>query len=70
VLFFDEADALFGSRTDVKDSHDRFDNAGTDYLLKRIEAYSGIAVLATNVRFGNAGVLAARFRHVLEFPPV
>ncbi len=48
VLFFDEADALFGKRTDVADSHDRFDNAETNYLLQRIEQHAGIIVLAVN----------------------
>lgn len=50
VLFFDEADALFGRRTDVKDSHDRYANLDVAYLLQRIESYDGIVVLATNVR--------------------
>src|SRR5262245_20723785 len=45
VLFFDEADALFGKRTDVKDSHDRYANLDIDYLLERLEAYQGLAVL-------------------------
>lgn len=50
ILFFDEADALFGKRTETKDSHDRHANAETDYLLKRIETHEGIVVLATNLR--------------------
>lgn len=48
VLFFDEADALFGKRTETKDSHDLYSNAETDYLLKRIETHEGIVILATN----------------------
>ncbi len=48
LLFFDEADALFGKRTDVADGHDRFDNAQTNYLLQRIEQHAGIIVLAVN----------------------
>jgi SpoVK/Ycf46/Vps4 family AAA+-type ATPase len=50
VLFFDEADALFGKRTDTKDSHDRYANAETTYLLKRIETHDGVVLLATNLR--------------------
>ena len=48
ILFFDEADALFGKRTDVRDSHDRFANVEVSYLLQRAEAYGGLVVLATN----------------------
>lgn len=50
VLLFDEADSLFGKRTEVKDSHDRFANLEVSYLLERIENYSGLVVLATNLR--------------------
>ena len=50
VLFFDEADALFGKRSEVKDSHDRYANLEVDYLLQRMETYRGLAVLATNGR--------------------
>ena len=50
VLLFDEADSLFGKRTDVKDSNDRFANAQTNYLLSRIESYEGIAILTSNSR--------------------
>ncbi len=49
ILFFDEADALFGRRTDVKDSHDRYSNVEIAYLLQRIEAHQGIVILATNL---------------------
>src|SRR5688500_4697072 len=48
VLFFDEADALFGERTTVKDAHDRYANLETDYLLQRLEQHRGIAILAVN----------------------
>jgi AAA+ superfamily predicted ATPase len=48
VLFFDEADALFGQRSEVRDSHDRYANIDIDYLLQRVEQSSGIAILATN----------------------
>jgi SpoVK/Ycf46/Vps4 family AAA+-type ATPase len=50
VLFFDEADALFGKRTEVKDAHDRYANVEISYLLQQIEEYAGLAVLATNMR--------------------
>ena len=50
ILFFDEADALFGRRTDVEDSHDRYSNVEIAYLLQRIEAHQGIVILATNLR--------------------
>ena len=50
VLFFDEADALFGKRTTVKDSHDRYANQEVSYLLERIEAYPGLVVITTNNR--------------------
>src|SRR5262249_32998105 len=48
ILFFDEADALFGKRTEVKDSHDRYANIEVNYLLQRMEEYRGLAILATN----------------------
>ena len=50
LLFFDEADALFGKRSEVKDSHDRYANIEVNYLLQRMEAYSGLAILATNMK--------------------
>ncbi|MFN6070548.1 MAG: ATP-binding protein, partial [Pseudanabaena sp.] len=50
ILLFDEADALFGKRTEVKDSHDRHANVGVSYLLQRMEAYRGLAVLTTNLK--------------------
>jgi SpoVK/Ycf46/Vps4 family AAA+-type ATPase len=50
VLIFDEADSLFGKRTEIKDAHDRFANLEVSYLLERIETYSGLVVLATNLR--------------------
>jgi hypothetical protein len=51
ILFFDEADALFGKRSEVKDSHDRYSNIEINYLLQRMESYRGLAILATNVRY-------------------
>lgn len=68
VLLFDEADALFGKRTDIKDAHDRFANTDTNYLLQAIEAYRGIAILATNKKGNIDPAFTRRLRYVLEFP--
>lgn len=68
VLLFDEADALFGKRSGIKDSHDRFANAEVSYLLKRIEAYDGLAVLATNANRSTAATLLSRFAFVVDLP--
>jgi SpoVK/Ycf46/Vps4 family AAA+-type ATPase len=68
VLFFDEADALFGKRTDVKDSHDRYANIDTNYLLQRIEAFEGLVILASNVRPAPDSAFVRRIRHVIDFP--
>lgn len=68
VLFFDEADSLFGARTDVGDSHDRFANAQTNYLLQRIEDFDGIAILATNSRDRFDPAFVRRLDAILEFP--
>lgn len=68
LLFFDEADALFGARTDVSDSHDRFANAQTNYLLQRIEDFDGIAVLASNSRDRFDPAFSRRLDAILEFP--
>lgn len=68
LLFFDEADALFGKRTEVRDSHDRYANLEVDYLLQRMEAYPGLAVLATNRRRALDGAFLRRLRFVIEFP--
>ena len=67
LLFFDEADALFGTRTQVKDAHDRFANIEIDYLLQRIERFDGIAVLATNRRQDLDTAFVRRLRFVIEF---
>ncbi len=68
VLFFDEADALFGSRSEVRDAHDRYANQEVAYLLQRMEQFDGIAVLATNLR-GNLDVAFARRLHfIITFP--
>lgn len=68
LLLFDEADSLFGKRTDIKDANDRFANAQTNYLLQRMESFNGIAVLTSNTsaRFDTA--FARRFDMILEFP--
>ncbi|MBK6828967.1 MAG: AAA family ATPase [Chitinophagaceae bacterium] len=68
VLLFDEADALFGKRTDVKDAHDRYANTDTNYLLQAIEEYPGIAILASNRKAGIDPGFTRRLRYVLEFP--
>ncbi|HUB51269.1 MAG TPA: ATP-binding protein [Terracidiphilus sp.] len=67
LLFFDEADALFGSRMQVKDSHDRFANIEIDYLLQRIEQFDGIAILATNRRNDLDAAFLRRLRFVIDF---
>ncbi len=68
VLLFDEADALFGKRTEVKDAHDRFANTDTGYLLQAIENYRGVAILATNKKGNIDPAFIRRIRYVLEFP--
>jgi MoxR-like ATPase len=69
LLFFDEADALFGTRTQVKDAHDRFANIEIDYLLQRIERFDGVAILATNRRQDLDTAFVRRLRFVIEFQP-
>lgn len=68
VIFFDEADALFGKRTNVKDAHDRFANIEISYLLERMERLKGIAVLATNRRKDLDEAFLRRLRYLIEFP--
>jgi hypothetical protein len=68
ILFFDEADALFGKRTDVKDAHDRFANIEISYLLERMERFKGLAILATNRRKDLDEAFTRRLRYVVEFP--
>ncbi|MEX3636131.1 ATP-binding protein [Paraburkholderia sp. BR14427] len=68
ILFFDEADALFGSRTDVRDSHDRYANLEINYLLQRMEDYAGLAILATNRRSALDPAFLRRLRFVIDFP--
>ncbi len=68
VLLFDEADTLFGKRTDIKDAHDRYANADTNYLLQAIENYPGLAILATNRKSNIDSAFIRRLRFVYDFP--
>jgi len=68
LLFFDEADALFGKRTEVKDAHDRYANIEVNYLLQRIEQYEGVVILATNLQQNIDDAFLRRMGEVLEFP--
>jgi hypothetical protein len=68
LLFFDEAEALFGRRTEVKDAHDRYANIEVNYLLQRIEQYEGIVVLATNLHRNLDEAFLRRLSEVIEFP--
>ena len=68
ILFFDECDALFGKRTEVKDAHDRFANIEVSYLLERMERFKGLAILATNRRKDLDEAFMRRLRYVIEFP--
>jgi vesicle-fusing ATPase len=69
ILLFDEADALFGKRTDVKDSHDRYVNLEVSYLLQRIEAFKGLAILTTNMKQALDPAFRRRLRFVVDFEP-
>ena len=68
VLFFDEADALFGKRTNVKDGHDRYANIEIDYLLERIEDYAGLEILANGNRTKIDNAFSRRFHFVISMP--
>jgi ATPase family associated with various cellular activities (AAA) len=68
ILFFDEADALFGKRSEVKDSHDRYANIEISYLLQRMESYRGLSILATNMRSAIDTAFLRRIRFVANFP--
>ncbi len=68
ILFFDEADALFGKRSDVKDAHDRYANIEVGYLLQKIETYEGLAILATNLRQNLDDAFIRRLQFIVEFP--
>ena len=67
ILFFDEADALFGKRSEVKDSHDRHANIEVNYLLQRMEAYGGLAILATNLKSSLDRAFMRRLRFIVNF---
>ena len=68
ILLFDEADALFGKRSEVKDSHDRYANIEVSYLLQRMEAYRGLAILTTNMKDALDTAFLRRIRFVVSFP--
>src|SRR4030095_4285457 len=68
ILFFDEADALFGRRSEVKDSHDRYANIEIGYLLQRMEEYEGVVILATNFRKNMDEAFVRRLHFTVEFP--
>ena len=68
ILFFDEADALFGKRTQVSDAHDRYANIETSYLLQKMEEYEGVVILATNLRENMDEAFTRRIRFIVEFP--
>jgi SpoVK/Ycf46/Vps4 family AAA+-type ATPase len=68
VLLFDEADALFGKRGEVKDGHDRYANLEVAYLLQRMESYRGLAILTTNLRSNVDRAFLRRLRFVITFP--
>jgi hypothetical protein len=68
LLLFDEADALFGKRSEVKDSHDRYANIEINYLLQRMEAYRGVAILATNMKSALDTAFMRRLRFIVSFP--
>ncbi len=68
VLLFDEADALFGKRSEVKDSHDRYANIEVSYLLQRMESYRGLAILTTNLKSALDTAFLRRIRFIVPFP--
>jgi ATPase family protein associated with various cellular activities (AAA)/winged helix domain-containing protein len=68
ILFFDEADALFGKRSEVKDSHDRYANIEINYLLQQMEAYRGLTILATNMKSALDQAFMRRLRFIVNFP--
>lgn len=68
ILFFDEADALFGKRSEVRDSHDRYANIEISYLLQKMEEYQGVSILATNLRQNLDDAFVRRLQAIVEFP--
>ena len=68
ILFFDEADALFGKRSSVTDSHNRYSNQEVSYLMQRLEEFPGLAILATNMKSNLSNAFKRKFRIVIRFP--
>ncbi|UWU20468.1 MULTISPECIES: ATP-binding protein [unclassified Rhizobium] len=68
ILFFDEADALFGKRTDIRDAHDKYANQEVAFLLQRIEAYNGVVILASNQRANIDDAFVRRLQTIIQFP--
>lgn len=68
ILFFDEADALFGKRTEVRDAHDRYANIEVSYLLQRIESYEGLVILVSNLRGNIDPAFLRRLNRIIDFP--
>jgi SpoVK/Ycf46/Vps4 family AAA+-type ATPase len=68
ILFFDEADALFGKRTNVRDAHDKYANQEVAYLLQRIEKYNGIVIIATNMKNNIDEAFKRRLQSIIHFP--
>jgi SpoVK/Ycf46/Vps4 family AAA+-type ATPase len=68
LLLFDEADALFGKRGEVRDSHDRYANIEVGYLLQRMETYDGVVILATNLRSNLDDAFTRRLQFIVDFP--
>ncbi|NBC02075.1 MAG: AAA family ATPase [Bacteroidetes bacterium] len=68
ILFFDEADSLFGKRTDVNDSHDRYANQEVSYLLQRVENFNGLVILSTNFKTNIDDAFLRRFNAIIKFP--
>jgi hypothetical protein len=68
ILFFDEADSIFGKRSEVKDAHDRYANIEVGYLLQRMETYDGVVILATNLRSNMDDAFTRRIQFIVEFP--
>jgi hypothetical protein len=68
ILFFDEADALFGKRTDIRDAHDKYANQEVAYLLQRVEGYNGLVILASNQRANIDDAFVRRLQNIIQFP--
>ena len=68
ILFFDEADALFGKRTRIDDAHDKYANQEVSYLLQRLELFDGIVILASNMKSNLDSAFSRRFESIIHFP--